>query len=175
MVTLQFQELPAAENTETTVAPFIEEAVTQPSRATEYSQTTLGSITTAEERTGEPGTGTTPMQPELPTTPAPHLQPQESVTTDSPYEGFPTVDEVQLTTKPPQLSEVTTAETVTKAETNKPTTTMPHNVDTKDTTIVTESPDEILDTTTVIATSISTSEAIVYFNSGNQKESSLYH
>ena len=109
------------------------------------------------------------MLPELPTTPAPHLvQPQDSVTTDSPDEGFPTVEEVHLTTKPPQLSEETAAETVTEAETNKPTATMPHNVDTKDTTIVTESPNEILDTTTVIATSISTSEAIVYFNSGNQ-------
>ena len=68
---------------------------------------------------------------------------------------------VQTTTELSTDSKVTTESEVTTKTTN-----MHHVNDAKDIGIVTESPSAAeFDTTTVIATSISTSEAIVYYNS----------
>ena len=138
---------------------------------------------------------------ELPTTvgwtvPSTRVQNEEATGSDLQDPGFPTVipNQLHLTTEPPSdLGLVTTnlsfeAPKVTTVEplgtTAEPfgsgvttklvemTTTLPRRDDGYS-ELVTEAAAEAADTTTVIATSISTSEAIVYFSPANQNENKL--
>ena len=109
----------------------------------------------------EPGFPTViPKQLHLTTEPSDNLG---VVTTKMPFEA-PKVTTVEPlgTTAEPFGSEVTT-------KLVEVTTTLPQR-DAGNSELVTEAAAEAADTTTVIATSISTSEAIVYFSPANQNE-----
>ena len=127
------------------------------------------------------------------TVPSTRVQNEEATGSDLQETGFPTVipNQLHLTTEPssdsglvttnlpfeaPKVTTLeplgTTAEPFGSDVTTKlveMTTTLPRR-DAGYSELVTEATSEAGDTTTVIATSISTSEAIVYFSPGNQNE-----
>ena len=127
------------------------------------------------------------------TVPSTRVQNEEATGSDLQETGFPTVipNQLHLTTEPsdnlgvvttkmpfeaPKVTTVeplgTTAEPFGSEVTTKlveVTTTLPQR-DAGNSELVTEAAAEAADTTTVIATSISTSEAIVYFSPANQNE-----
>ena len=143
-----FQEAPAPQRVDTTVPPVT---------TMEHDQDTTESL--SEEELGLSDV------PTVTTTKPTYTEDTTAGTSEEDSHTAPTTDDLMsMTTKLPLDSLETTLGPVPLPET----TLKPSQFSARDIEIVTESPPE-LDTTTVIATSISTSEAIVYF-SPSQRE-----
>ena len=143
-----FQEAPAPPRVDTTDPPIT---------TMEQDQGTTGILSEEEIRLTD--------APTVTTTKSTYTEDTMAGTSEQDSDPAPTTDDLMsVTTKLPLDSLETTLGTVPLPET----TLKPSQFSARDIEIVTESPPE-LDTTTVIATSISTSEAIVYY-SPSQRE-----